>query len=183
MFMQAKSSIHTWIWNDAAIKPASAACGIAEPHWPTISQTSESRLTDCQNNLKVKSAAACSIQSCNHLDNVSFGGIQTAFPEDLRSADVVWAHAMHDVRRPTLSSSTSAGENGQATCARTLGTAAPKKGQWKKRLLAILGAISLELLPQKYVHTSCNPNLNRTIIATSQMTWLSRAGHTSQISH
>lgn len=60
MFMQAKSSIHTWIWNDAAIKPASAACGIAEPDWPTISQTSQSRLTDCQNNLKVKSAAACS---------------------------------------------------------------------------------------------------------------------------
>lgn len=123
MFMQAKSSIHTWIWNDAAIKPASAACGIAEPHWPTISQTSESRLTDCQNNLKVKSAAACSIQSCNHLDNVSFGEIQAAFPEDLRSADAVWAHAMHDVRRPTLSSSTSAGENEQATCARTSGTA------------------------------------------------------------
>ena len=73
MFMQVKSSSHTWIWNDAAVKPASAACGIAAPNWPTISKTSQSRLTDRQNNLKVRSA--CSIQSCNHLDNVSFGEI------------------------------------------------------------------------------------------------------------
>ena len=75
------------------------------------------------------------LRSCNYLDDISFGEIQTAFSEDLSHSfgehcemqsiccklhfadSIIRLHAFSS----TLSSSTSVGENAHATCARTSG--------------------------------------------------------------